>query len=129
MVKIRMSNACAKGNHDQCEGDRSPPKRPNGEIVFGGWRCPCRCHDKDRKAERKMEIYTPIRRNEMFNEGDVVEFNIGSSEGTGIIRGYVNELPVIGRTYIVEVINGIDKNTYPYSCFSCSETHLEKVSK
>ncbi len=46
MVCIRMSDECEKGNHKDCKGDDSDsrvvPKK--GEIVFGGWMCPCGCH-------------------------------------------------------------------------------------
>jgi len=44
MVQIMMSEACANGEHDKCPGAHNPPRR-DGKIVFGGWRCPCSCHD------------------------------------------------------------------------------------
>lgn len=28
---------------ETCTGGHSP-KKPNGEIVFGGWKCMCACH-------------------------------------------------------------------------------------
>lgn len=61
-----------------------------------------------------------------YEEGDRVDYVYGSLKGVGAIRGVAaNAVPVLGKHYIVENLNGIiDEVHYPFSCISIPEIHL-----
>lgn len=62
-------------------------------------------------------------------ENTIVSFNINDAiKGIGIIKGIANRsLPVIGKSYIIEILSakGIDKKTYPYSSIVVFEKFIE----
>ena len=55
-----------------------------------------------------------------FEEGQMVDFDLGSVKGRGFIRGKaMAEQPLIGTTWIVEVERlepSIPNKKYPYTC-------------
>lgn len=55
MVCIRECGHCSNGDHTICIGKDLPPKRPNGEMVFGGFICSCcgNCTKKERRYKEK----------------------------------------------------------------------------
>lgn len=64
-----------------------------------------------------------------LTENTIVSFNINDAiKGIGIIKGIANRsLPVIGKSYIIEILSskGIDKKTYPYSSIVVFENFIE----
>lgn len=64
-----------------------------------------------------------------LTENTIVSFNINDAiKGIGIIKGIANRgLPVIGKSYIIEILSskGIDKKTYPYSSIVVFEKFIE----
>lgn len=61
----------------------------------------------------------------MFTQNQKVWFKIDDLEGEGKIVGKATtEMPVIGAMWIIEPINFIPNETYPYSHFVANETQL-----
>lgn len=66
-----------------------------------------------------------------YEEGELVDFSLNDecgTFGTGIIRGIAsNSAPVIGKTYIVQVLSVCPSfgSTYPYSCLGIFEIFLK----
>lgn len=59
-----------------------------------------------------------------YYQGDVVNFDYQGVVGHGVVSGCsMNELPVVGRHYIIKVIHadGIDEEEYPFECVSIPE--------
>lgn len=58
-----------------------------------------------------------------LTENTIISFNINDA-----IKGIANRsLPVIGKSYIIEILSakGIDKKTYPYSSIVVFEKFIE----
>ena len=62
MVQLRNNCDC-----ETCTGGETP-ERPNGEIVFGGWRCTCLCHQKALEKEEPNAIVIKVTEKENENE-------------------------------------------------------------
>lgn len=64
-----------------------------------------------------------------LTENTIISFNINDAiKGIGIIKEIANRsLPVIGKSYIIEILSakGIDKKTYPYSSIVVFEKFIE----
>lgn len=69
-----------------------------------------------------------LKRKYAFKQGDIVDFTTGIVTGRGKICGISsNELPVIGTTYVVEVIeSNIDKDVYPFTHIPVFEINLTR---
>lgn len=72
-----------------------------------------------------------INENVSLNANTIVRFKMGDDiEGLGVIKGIAtNGSPVIGKSYIVEILcsKGIDKKLYPYSSMIVFEKFIEVV--
>lgn len=58
-----------------------------------------------------------------------VNFNVRSGEnyvGTGVIKGVVSNIEFIGVTYIVESLDSLPTESYPFTSFACAECFLSK---
>lgn len=64
-----------------------------------------------------------------FNQDQKVAFDNGVIKGTGTVIGVSGtELPVIGATYIINVIDSdIDPDAYPYTAIALPGVHLEAI--
>lgn len=61
-----------------------------------------------------------------MKQGQKIKFDTGTIKGTGKIVGKaMNELPIIGATWIIEPDKPIE--TYEYSHFVLNETQFEKI--
>lgn len=69
---------------------------------------------------------------ENLKENTLVKFDLKNGiSGTGRIKGIaIGENAIIGKSYIVEIIDsiGVDKNTYPYSTMTIFELFFEVVN-
>ena len=68
----------------------------------------------------------------LFAEGTIVRFDVdGTIKGKGMIRGIsTNELPVIGSSWIVEVVESdpvLPNESYPYSHMAIFGCHIKEV--
>lgn len=66
----------------------------------------------------------------MHKEGQIVEFDNGRVKGIGRIRGIATiEMPVVGHTWIVEVIrcDSDALDAYEYSCIPMLECHIKPI--
>lgn len=70
-----------------------------------------------------------INEKNYLSENSIVTFNMNDSiKGIGVIRGIASVgLPVIGKSYIVEILSakGIDREAYPYSTMVIFEKFID----
>ena len=60
-----------------------------------------------------------------IKQGERVEFKIADLTGKGKVVGKaMNELPIIGATYIIEPDEPISNEVYDYSHFVANETQI-----
>ena len=65
----------------------------------------------------------------MYKQNDIVDFNNGVIKGYGKIKGIATvELPVMGRTFIVEILEcdpKVPNETYPFDTTVVAECHIK----
>lgn len=72
-----------------------------------------------------------MERNDYLEEGTKVKFDYQTVKGEGVIKGISTiALPIIGKSYIVEITNskGFSKDAYPYSCITVYEEFLTIIN-
>ncbi len=65
-----------------------------------------------------------------FKQDDMVDFTAGSIHGTGRVCGVANNpLPILGTTYIIEIVKTDASISYDYTHMPCFEANMQLIPR